>query len=288
MGKRKQSSTVQSVSRALDILEALMASEEVGLVELAQRVELLPSTTHRLLATLVQRGYVFQNPDTGRYLLSYKVLELASHAQRRTSRIRTVARPYLERIRKVSGETTNLVLLDDDHIIYIDQLEGVRAVRMFMEAGRRVPAHTTAAGKALMAFRPEDQVPLLRQGGPFQKFTPQTITRPEDLREELARVRRRGYAIDNEEHEEGVSCVAAAILDHAGTATAAISVSGPTVRLRSIGFSELGELLSSEARDCSAELGYVEASPAGGEHGRRTHPAKRPARGARVAASKAR
>jgi IclR family acetate operon transcriptional repressor len=247
---------VQSVVRALDLLEALMDREEVGLVELAERTGLQPSTAHRLLATLARRGYVFQNRATGRYLLSYRVLELAGHVQRRTARLRAAARPYLERARKVSGETANLVVLNEhDEIVYVDQVEGPRAMRMFMETGRSVPAHSAGAGKALLAARAPEALERLREQEPLRAFTPRTLTTTADLLRDLARIRRRGFSIDNEEHEVGVTCVAAPVHDHTGEAVAAISVSGPTPRMRATGLAELGELLVILTDELSAELG---------------------------------
>jgi DNA-binding IclR family transcriptional regulator len=228
------SKPVQSVDRALDLLEALTDREESGLVELAGRAGLRPSTAHRLLGTLVSRGYVVQSRDTGRYVLSYRVLELAGHVEQRTSRLRAVARPYLERARKVSGETANLVVLDDEDVVYVDQVEGPGAVRLFMEPGRKLPAHTTGAGKALLALRREWDLPA----------------------GELARIRRRGFAIDDSEHEEGVACVAAPVFDHSGAAVAAISVSGPAGRMHAIGLAELGELLVILTTELSNELGF--------------------------------
>ena len=239
-----------------------MEKDELGLVELASRTGLLPSTAHRLLATMTHRGYVSRNPSTGGYLLSFRVLELASHAARRTTGLRAVARPHMERIRKVCGETTNLVLLQDASVVYIDQLEGSMAMRMFTEAGRTVPAHSAGAGKAILAFLDRREVrrrfaPL----EPFESFTARTLTTLAALERDLARVRRRGYAVDNEEHERGVACVAAPIFTQARTPAAAISVSGPTSRLRESGVQDLGELLVSCASDLAAGLGLPDDDP---------------------------
>lgn len=253
---------VQSVARALDLLEALATSDESGLVEVAARAGLLPSTAHRLLATLTARGYVFRNPATGRYLLSYKVLELGSQVQRRTAHLRAVTRPYLERVRKVCGETVNLVVLDDEaDIVYVDQLEGLHAMRMFMHIGRKFPAYTAAAGKALLAYWPDGEVAEQYREQRFEPLTPRTITSLADLLRDLERTRRRGFAIDDEEHETGVTCVAAAVLDHVGSPAAAISVSGPSQRLRRTGLPELGDLLKIIATELSSELGHREERP---------------------------
>jgi DNA-binding IclR family transcriptional regulator len=256
-----RSSRVQSVGRALDLLEALTSREEVGLVQLAQQVNLLPSTAHRLLATLADRGYVYQNPESGRYLLSFRVLDLASHVENRTAHLRAATQPLMHRIRRVCGETTNLVVLRGDHIVYVDQLPGSMSVRMFTEIGRDVPVHTTGAGKAMLAFAKQEIVDEIAAGEPFEAYTARTITSAEDLGAELARIRRRGYALDNEEYEEGVTCVAAPIFDHEGLVCGALSVSGPTARIHRADSAALGELVGLAAVDASRELGFDGPSP---------------------------
>jgi len=247
---------VQSVARSLGLLEALASPGELGLVELAARAGLQPSTAHRLLSTLVGRGYVIQTADTGRYLLGYKVLELASFVNGRTAHLRALARPHLVSIQKITGETTNLTVLEGPQVVYIDQVEGSRSVRMFTQVGRAVPAHTSAAGKVILAFYASDLVEKLYAEEPLGQLTPRTLTTLNGLGDELARIRRRGYAIDNEEHEEGVSCVAAPIFDHEGGVRAAISVSGPAPRIHSADTAELGELLTTRTAEISRSLGF--------------------------------
>jgi IclR family acetate operon transcriptional repressor len=167
-----------------------------------------------------------------------------------------VTRPHLEAIRGTVDETANLVVLDGLAAIYLDQVESRHAVRLFAEPGRRVPAHTSGAGKAILAYEDNGLLENLYAREPFERLTPHTITAAAVLREELARVRRRGYALDNEEYEEGVSCVAAPIFDNLGSARAAISVSAPSVRLRRAGFTELGALLARHTAEISRELGH--------------------------------
>jgi DNA-binding IclR family transcriptional regulator len=263
MGSGRRDS-VQSLERAFDLLETLAAAGELGVTELAARTGLVPSTAHRLLATLAKRGYVVQSPVSSRYLLGYKVIEVASGVEHRLSRLRAAARPHLEQIRQATGETTNLVVLDGDHVVYVDQVEGTHSVRMFTVVGTAAPAHTTAAGKAMMAYGPSDAV-TTRYGGRalLDRLTPRTLTTAAALRDDMARIRRRGYAIDHEEHEEGVGCVAVPLFDHTGRPCAAISVSGPSARIVHADTSELGALLNRHSSQISEALGYRSAAVAG-------------------------
>jgi DNA-binding IclR family transcriptional regulator len=255
MADRRDS--VQSLERAFDLLEALASGGELGVTELANRTGLVPSTAHRLLHTLAKRGYVSQSTESGRYLLGYKVVEVASGLERRLERLRVVARPHLEGIQRATGETVNLVVLDADRVVYVDQVEGSRNVRMFTTVGTSVPAHTTGAGKAIMAGGAPEAVHALYGGrDPLPRLTERTLTTLEALDEDLARIRRRGFAVDNEEHEEGVGCVAAPVFDHTGRPCAAISVSGPTARILHEHSSSLGALLIERAGLVSAALGH--------------------------------
>lgn len=248
---------VQSVSRAIDVLEALVGADELGLTDLGERTGLRPSTAHRLLATLAARGYVIQSPDSGRYALSFKLLELSSTLRERSDRLRSLARPRLETIQRLTGETANLTVVEGRQAVYVDQVASTKLVRIFTQVGRSVPAHTTGAGKAVLAYRGDEAIERLYAHGPLERLTNRTITDLDQLKAELRRVRGRGYAVDREEHEQGVTCIAAAILDDDGTARAAISVSGLTTRLLRTEQTDLGELLSMEAREISQALGYA-------------------------------
>jgi IclR family acetate operon transcriptional repressor len=246
---------VQSVGRALDLLEALAHPDDLGLVELSNRVGLPPPTTHRLLATLVARRFVVQDASSGRYLLGHRLSELVEHLDRRTERLRALAGPHLESIMKVTGETVNLTVLEPPNIVYVDQVEGSRSVRMFARRGATVPAHATAAGKAIMAYLPPSAVAEIYGGEPLASLTPQTLTSLGDLAQELLAVRRRGYALDQEEQEPGVGCVAAPIFDSSAAVAAALSVTAPISRIQAADPAELGELLAGRALAISKALG---------------------------------
>jgi IclR family acetate operon transcriptional repressor len=252
------------VARAFALLEALAAHDEAGLVELAREVSLHPSTTHRLLASLIDCGYATQSPTSGRYGLGRKVLELASGSKARDARLRDAARPHLEAIRAAVDESANLVVLDGRSAMYLDQVESRRSVRLFAEPGRRVPAHTSGAGKAMLAFLDDALLEKLFASEPFERLAPHSITSALKLREELDRVRRRGYALDNEEHEEGVSCLGAPVFDETGTVCAAVSVSAPSARLHRCGLVELGGLIAGHAGEVSRKLGYEGRGPVRG------------------------
>jgi DNA-binding IclR family transcriptional regulator len=251
---------VQSVHRALDVLEAVASGGELGVSEVAARTGLVVSTAHRLLASLADRGYVRQNSTHGRYRLGLKVLELAGGEQAQTAALCAAARPHLERIQSATRETTNLVILVGDRVVYVDQVAGRHSMRMFTELGSSALAHTTGSGKAMLAYRPAQTIASLypRAREPFERLTPRTHTTLASLRDEFTRIRRRGYALDDEEHEEGVSCVAAPVFDGTSTAFAAISISAPTSRLIHADTSELGRLLRQRAAEVSAALGYEE------------------------------
>jgi len=250
--------SVQSVGRALDLIERLSdADAEVGLTELARRAGLQPPTAHRLLQTLVARGWVVQNPATSRYRLSHRLLAVAGGIEAQTARVRAAARPHLERLRDLSGESTNLVVLDGLSVVYLDQAPSLRPMRMFTAIGARVPAYASAAGKAMLAFASPGAIVALNRVS-LEPLTEHTLTDHAALKRELRRARTRGYAFDNEEYELGVACAAAPILDLDGTAFAALSVSAPATRWRTLDRATLGRQLAEHGREISSELGYVD------------------------------
>jgi IclR family acetate operon transcriptional repressor len=150
----------------------------------------------------------------------------------------------------------NLVVLEADRVVYVDQVEGSRNVRMFTTVGTSVPAHTTGSGKAIMAFGSPEAPAALYGERELKRLTDHTLTTLAALEDDFTRIRRRGYALDNEEHEEGVGCVAAPVFDHTGLPCAAISVSGPTARILHAHSSALGALLIARAAAVSAALGH--------------------------------
>jgi len=246
--------TVQSVARALHLLEVVARTDEAPLSLITRESGLTPSTAHRLLATLIACGYVMQS-GSGRYRLTHKVVAIAGDAEARQARLRSGARPHLDAVRAATGETVNLVVLEGFSATYVDQVEGTAAVRMFTQIGRRVPAHATGAGKALLAFQPEASLEPLLAAEPFAGLTAATITGAAGLRAALEDVRERGYATDSEEYETGVGCVAAPVVGADGRAVASISVSAPLARLQALDVAKVGAALASRTAELARELG---------------------------------
>jgi IclR family acetate operon transcriptional repressor len=220
---------VHSVGRALAILEALTRSDhEVGVSEIANITGLAVGTVHRLLATLAYHGYVRQNVVTRGYGPGVKLLSLAAAAH---ERIGAIARPYLTRLMQASQETANMAVLESNSTLYIEQVPPPRMLRIFTEPGNRVPLHTAGTGKVLLAYQQPSVIESIIERTGLTPSTPNTITNPTVLLEVLQQVRDQGYAMDMEEQEEGVCCLATPVFTPDGQILAAISVSGPANRL---------------------------------------------------------
>jgi IclR family transcriptional regulator, acetate operon repressor len=225
----KGSGGVQSLERALDILEHLSRSKsELGVTEIASAVKLANGTAHRLLASLVRRGYARQNPETRKYALGIKALALANNVR---DQLGPMARPFLRELTEITRESSNLAVLDRNSVVYIEQVPAPRLVRMFSEPGNRVPLHSTGTGKVLLAYQPENTIAAVIRQSSLPRFTAHTITDQHQLVEELLRIREQGYAVDSEELEEGVRCLAAPVFGPDGRILGAMSISGPAGRL---------------------------------------------------------
>lgn len=271
----------RSVERALTILHLFIVGEaEIGLSDISGQVGLHQSTVFRLLVTLSASGFVEQNSQTGRYRLGPAALSLGQ-AFMRHSDLRQIAESPMASLRDRSGETVHLATLDRAEVIYLEKLPGLHPIGlMSSRVGDRAPAHCTGLGKALLAHEPEPVVRDYLKVG-LRGYTPRTITRMGALLTELEKVRQAGYAMDDEEHEVGVVCVAAPVSD-SRRVVAAISVAGPADRIRDENRdSKLTEQVLAAANEISAKLGRVTAaSPTAGKPRRAASMGRRkPARG---------
>ena len=247
---------VQVLDRALGLLDAL-AQQPNGatLTELSLRLRLHKSTAHRLVMVLERHHLVCRQPETGRYRLGLKLFELGSRAVASTD-LREQARPHLQRVLYETEETVHLCVLDEGEVVYVDKVEPQRSVRMASSMGRRMPAHCTAVGKAMLAELSETEVDEIVRRSGLRRVTRHTITTPAELSAELRAIRARGYALDNEENEEGVRCVAAAVRDSNGHPVAAISVSGPSFRITKEKVPVVARAVTAAAQAISQKLGH--------------------------------
>ena len=247
---------VQVLDRALGILDTLSAEgPDLSLGEISEKLELHKSTAHRLIMVLERHKLIERNSINGRYRLGLKLFELGTRAISQLD-LRERSRPFLERLVLETSETVHLCILDDFEVVYLDKVEPARSVRMATSVGRRNPVHCTAVGKAIMAYMSEAQVEeIIRKHG-MKAMTANTITSFVEFKKELIAVRERGYAIDNEEIEEGVRCVGCVVRNFSGEPLAAISVSAPAFRLTKDKVKGLSQAVVAAANALSRELGF--------------------------------
>lgn len=251
-----KTNTIKSVDRSLEVLDILIDYPEgIGVTELSEILDVAKSTAFRILNSLMNRGYVEQNIETTKYYLGLKLLELGEIVSSRLD-IKQIAYPYLYKIREATGETAHLAILDGTEIIYIDKIESYQTLRMFSNIGRRAPIYCTGIGKVIFANLCEDHIDRLLKEISINKFTDKTITDKELLKQELVNIKKRGYSLDDEEHEEGIKCSAAPIFNYKGEVIAGISVASPLFRLDDNKFNDMINIVLYAGTEISKELGY--------------------------------
>lgn len=255
--KAKADYLIQSVSRALDILEAFtVQEEELGVTELSRKLKLHKNNVFRLLATLETRGYVEQDRETGNYRLGIKAFE-AGHVFLHHLGLRKQARPSLEELARQANESAYLGVLQERWVVYADMVETTHAVRAVSRLGARLPAHATALGKVQLAFKAQEELQELLGKGDLAAPTPRTLTDPARLADHLAQVAAQEYALEDEECDVGVRGVAVPIRDYTKRVVGGIGLVGPAARLsleRLEG--ELVPLVKTAAQQVAARLGY--------------------------------
>jgi IclR family acetate operon transcriptional repressor len=249
---------VQVLDRTFDILERLAgAGQDLGVSDLHAELGLPLGTLHRLLENLVRRGYAAQDPKTRRYGPGPKLLEIGALALVSARfDLHRIVRQQLEALTAATGETSNLVVPQGNDGVYLDQVASPHLVRMFTEIGRRAPLYCTGAGKAILSGMTPESIDAYLWRVELEPWTPHTPSTTEALRADITEARIRGYALDNEERELGVRCVAAPIFDVTGRCLGAISISGPTTRVTPEVIDEIGPLVRHAAGICSAQLGH--------------------------------
>ena len=250
---------VQALDRAFAVLDLLGESETpLGLAQVAASLQLHKSTAHRFLMVL-ERHRMVERTGNGKFRLGLRLFDFGSRAIEQFD-LRERAQPHLRRLVAETEETAHLCVLEAARVIYIDKIEPARSVRMITRVGASNPVHCTSVGKAMLAFLPEDRANEVIKKTRFEKFTPRTIATVEALRAEMEKTRRRGYAVDDEEFEDGLRCIAVPLLDAQRLPVGAVSVSGPSFRVTAQKLPAIANQLLQCVRGISADMGYTSAN----------------------------
>lgn len=246
--------SIAVLQHALDVLELLdEAPEPLGVTDISRRLGATKSATYRILVNLEGRGYLVKDPVTARYAIGSRLLRYGLRVGSRATLVQA-ARPRLEALSAGLSETANLGVIDASKVLYVDIVESPHDLRMAARVGARDDVHSTALGKAMLAFMPEAERNALLHG-PLRKKTSRTIADREQLIADLATIRRTGLAVDYGENEMAASCFGAPVFGPAGGVIAAISVAGPEGRMSAAGVDHISRVLMDAARSVTEELG---------------------------------
>jgi DNA-binding IclR family transcriptional regulator len=247
---------VQALDRAFAVLDLLGESETpLGLAQVASSLQLHKSTAHRFLMVL-ERHRMVERTTGGKFRLGLRLFDYGNRAIEQYD-LRERAQPHLRRLVAETEETAHLCILEGTHVIYIDKIEPARSVRMITRIGASNPVHCTSVGKAILAFLPEERFADILRRLRFDRYTHRTISTAEALRTEIEKTRRRGYAVDDEEFEEGLRCIAVPVLDAQRLPVAAVSVSGPSFRVTAQKLPTIANQLLQCVRGISVDMGFV-------------------------------
>ena len=230
-------------------------NDGLGITEISSLVNLHKSTVHRLLSTLIYKGYVVQDEESSKYKITFKLFELGSKKVHKLDLLE-ISRPYTKMLMESVNEVVHLIIREETDIVYIDKVEANNTISMASRIGKRNPMYCTATGKAILAYLPEEEIREVWNKSKIVKLTKKTNTDFILFKKELQEVKKNGYAIDDEENEIGVKCVGAPIFDMNGDVVAAISVTGPVTRITD----DKIDFISNEVMQCtnliSKEMGY--------------------------------
>ncbi len=257
--RRNRSYALRHALSILDTLAAQRSADGITLNQLVQSTGLNKSTVLRLLAPLLERRIVAKDTATGTYRMGLQVVEWAEAVLEETEIVR-IGSSHLHRLVEDTGETAFLVVYDDGDVVYLSKVESPNVIRMSSQIGTRTPAYSTSNGKAMLAFLPPEETERVIARG-LTAFTVNTITSPDVLRAELAVVRERHFAVDDEENVADARCVGAAVRDRQGRVAGAISLAGPAFRMERSRLLDLGPRVVATADAISRELGFVPRRP---------------------------
>ncbi len=252
---REDEKQMSAVMRTISILEALSVVDGINLENLSKTTELPKATLLRFLSTLISLGYAYRD-GADMYHLTLKMFSVGSRSLNHIDLINT-AKPFAKQLCQDLGETVHMGILEDSYAVYVLKEESSYTLRMYSRVGKVIPLYCTAIGKIFLSEMSEDELEEYFRTNPLKPFTPKSIRTHHALREELERTRQRGWAIDDEEHEENVFCIGAPVRDYTGKTIAAMSVSWPVFRFNSETFQETADKIKAVAAELSKVLGYI-------------------------------
>jgi IclR family transcriptional regulator, KDG regulon repressor len=247
---------IHVIDRAAQILDCFgFDHQELSVSEIGAKTGLHRSTAHRILMALEYNDLIKQNPSTGKYHLGIKLFKLGHQAVSQLN-LREICRPFLSRLMNDTKETIHLAVLDDDQVLYLDKVEGPHALRMPSRVGRYIPTYCTSLGKAMLSCLDDQEVKSILRRQTLKPHTENTVKNIHQLLADLGSVRKRGYAVDNEEIEIGLRCVGAPLRDYTGGMVGAISVAAPSARLSEKNTPVIGRMVIAIAAGISEKLGF--------------------------------
>lgn len=256
MKERDDEKQMSAVLRTINILETLSQCESSNLENLSKQTELPKATLLRFLSSLTNLGYIYRD-SADRYHLTLKMFSVGSRSLKYIDLVST-ARPFAVELCKSLGETVHMGIPQDDYAVYVLKEESSYTLRMYSRIGKIIPLYCTAIGKIFLADMKEEDLERYLERNQLKPYTAKSIRSEEALKEELDRVRKRGYAVDDEEHEEQVMCIACPIKDYEGKVIAAISVSWPVFRFNKDDFDNAMRQIKQTANKISEIMGYQE------------------------------
>jgi len=247
---------IKVLDKTFNILDVLLEhGSSIHITEISKKLGLYPSTIHRILDTLKCRGYVEQDPKTQKYRLGLKLLELGMAKLHQIDLVKE-AIPYLRELVQKCNETVHLGVVERGEVLYLAKEESSQTIRMISYIGKRAPLHCTALGKILLAYMSEEERKKILEEKGLPRLTENTITNNQELEKELEQVRKQGFALDREENEKNVQCIAAPIRNYQGKVIAALSISSPSFRINEDIQKKLKEELLKTSESLSKRLGY--------------------------------
>lgn len=246
---------MKSTIKVFQVLETLCEGKAAGVTELSNQLGIKPSSMHRFLAVLTKLGYVQKDANSGKYFATLKIFQLGVSVRNKLSLI-SIARPYMEELGEMLKEAVNIAVFAQNSVVVIDRVQSPATLPTNIIVGQHLPAYCTAFGKILLAAMSAKELARYLKTVTLKPLTAQTITEPPALREELKKIAKNGYAIDNRELDENIRCLSGPIRDESGKVVAALSFSGPTTRVNMVRLKTYIKTMTDISEEISQKLGY--------------------------------